>query len=145
MFSSRMGRITAEKRLRMSIMGRNGRTGVGVILLLAVVACGPATRDMVASASNTQALTTIAVVPTTQPSTAMLWGRLPYCNCFAESATVNVANALKEAKLTVNLQELSPRNGWLYFAVTFDPTTATGDQVVAAMKAGGAEVLDSPP
>ncbi|MCE7989484.1 MAG: hypothetical protein DYG89_50680 [Caldilinea sp. CFX5] len=90
-------------------------------------------------------MTTIAVAPTTQPSAAVLWGRVPYCNCFAGSATVNVADALKEAKLTVNLQELSPRDGWLYFAVTFDPAAVRSAQVSDAMVAGGAELLDGPP
>jgi hypothetical protein len=63
----------------------------------------------------------------------------------ADSATANVAGALKEANLTVGLKELSPRNGWLYFAVTFDPQSATWDQVRTAMLAGGAEVIEGPP
>jgi hypothetical protein len=112
------------------------------MLLLAVVACGPVTTN---TASEQQGSTTLAAAPTAQSSTTVLWGRLPYCNCFAGSATVNVANALKEAKLTVKLQELSPRDGWLYFAVTFDPHTVTNDQVSDAMVAGGAELLEGPP
>ena len=70
---------------------------------------------------------------------------MPYCNCLADSATANVANALKAANLTVSLQELSPHDGWLYFAVSFEPHAATRDQVGAAMLTGGAEVIDGPP
>jgi uncharacterized protein (DUF2141 family) len=70
---------------------------------------------------------------------------VPYCNCVAGSATANVANAMKETKLTVSVKELSPRDGWLYFAVTFDPATISGKQVSDAMVVGGAELLDGPP
>lgn len=121
----------------MSLIRRSGRSLVGVALLFAIAACGPATTN--------SALTTIAAAPTAQPAATVLWGRVPYCNCFAGSATVNVANALKAANLTVNLQELSPRDGWLYFAATFDPATSTSDQVRNALVAGGAELLDGPP
>lgn len=117
---------------------------VGAVMVIAIAACGPALMTESPSAAD-QAVTTLATSPTNQPSGEVLWGRVPYCNCFAGSATVNVVNALKEAKLTVNLKELSPRDGWLYFAVTFDPLVAAGDQVMDAMKAGGAEILDSPP
>ena len=129
----------------MLVIFRSGWSLVGVILLLAVAACGPTPTTTRSVADDQEALTTIAAAPTAQPSAAVLWGRVPYCNCFAGSATVNVANALKDANLTVNLKELSPRDGWLYFAVTFDPDTATGDQVRDAMVAGGAELLDGPP
>lgn len=118
---------------------------VGTVMVIAIAACGPASTTASPSAVADQAVTTLATSPTTQPSDEVVWGRVPYCNCFAGSATVNVANALKAAKLTVNLKELSPRDGWLYFAVTFDPLVAAGDQVMDAMKAGGAEVVDSPP
>lgn len=80
-----------------------------------------------------------------QSPAAVVWGRVPYCNCFAESATTNVADALKKANLTVSLKELSPRDSWLYFAVNFDPASVTWDQVSSAMLAGGAEVLEGPP
>lgn len=124
----------------MAVICRNGCTLVVVVLVLAVVACGPDTTNGASRTSDT-----IAAAPPTQLADVVLWGRVPYCNCFAGSATVNVANALKEAKLTVNLKELSPRDGWLYFAVTFDPATAPGEQVSDAMVAGGAELLDGPP
>jgi hypothetical protein len=74
-----------------------------------------------------------------------VWGRVPYCNCLVGSATANVAGALKDANLTVSLKELSPRDGWLYFAVIFDPHSATWDQVGAAIVAGGAQVIEGPP
>ena len=95
------------------------------------------------SVPNTPTLTTPTPTPT--QSDNVVWGRVPYCNCFAESATEKVAIALKDAHLTVSLQELSPRDGWLYFAVTFDPLSASLEQVGSAMKMGGAEVLDAPP
>jgi hypothetical protein len=74
-----------------------------------------------------------------------VWGRVPYCTCLTDAATANVATALQNADLTANLQELSPRDGWLYFAVSFDPHSAPSDQVSAAIMAGGAEVLEDPP
>ena len=83
--------------------------------------------------------------PTLQQSGDVVWGKVPYCNCLADTATANVAGTLKEANLTVSLKELSLRDGWLYFAVTFDPHSATWDQVDAAMVAGGAQVLAGPP
>ena len=51
----------------------------------------------------------------------------------------------RDSDLTVSLQELSPRDGWLYFVATFDPHSATLAQVGAAMLAGGAQVLEGPP
>lgn len=105
---------------------------VAVALLWVMVACQTAS----ATTPNT---------PTPAQSTTVVWGRVPYCNCLANSATDNVAAALKEAQLTVDVKELSPRDGWLYFAVTFDPHSASLDQISSAMKSGGAEVLEDPP
>lgn len=115
---------------------------VGVVLMIVVAACGSAPTPLT---SASQALATVSATPTRQPSGEVVWGRVPYCNCLVDSATDNVANALKNANLTVSLKELSPRDGWLYFVVTFDPHAAKLDQVGAAMLAGGAEVLDGPP
>jgi hypothetical protein len=70
---------------------------------------------------------------------------VPYCSCRAGSATASVAAALKDANLAVTLKELSPRDGWLYFVVTFDPHVATRDQVAAAMVSGGAQATEGPP
>ncbi len=112
---------------------------VGVVLMLAVAACQSASATEVTQAVNSPPLSTAQ-----QPDEVM-WGRVPYCNCLADSATANVASALKHANLNVNLKELSPNEGWLYFAVRFDPHSATAEEVRAAMKAGGAEILDGPP
>jgi hypothetical protein len=87
----------------------------------------------------------VAETPTPQRSGDVVWGKVPYCSCLIDSATANVAGALKKANLTVSLKELSPRDGWLYFAVTFDPHAATREKINATMKAGGAQVLDGPP
>ena len=113
---------------------------IGAVLILAMTACGPATT---LAAGNQPAL--VSTPAPTQTTAAVVWGKVPYCNCLATSATVNVADALKQAKLAVTLKELSPREGWLYFAVTFDPATATAEQVATAMQAGGAELLAGPP
>ncbi|MBI3958381.1 MAG: hypothetical protein HY328_06190 [Chloroflexi bacterium] len=118
---------------------------VGAVLLIVVAACRPAPANGVSPASGSQTLSTLSGTPTLQQAGDVVWGRVPYCSCLVDSATDNVARALKEAKLTVSLKELSPRDGWLYFAVTFDPHSATWDQVDAAMLAGGAEVIEGPP
>jgi hypothetical protein len=120
--------------------------GVAVAtLVIAIAACGPAPANAQPPASSSQALSAVPGTPTFQQPGDVVWGRVPYCSCLSDTATTNVAGALKEAKLTVNLKELSPRDGWLYFAVTFEPQSATGDQVRAAMLAGGAQVLAGPP
>lgn len=110
---------------------------VGVALMLTVAASQPT--------PVSGALSTGAATSTRQQSGDVVWGKVPYCSCLIDSATTNVATALKEANLTVSLQEQSPRDGWLYFVVTFDPHSATADQVRTAMVAGGAEILAGPP
>ncbi len=116
-----------------------------VTMLTAVAACGPALANEAPPAAGSQALSTVSGTSTLQPSEAVIWGRVPYCNCLAASATDNVANALEKANLTVRLKEQSPHDGWLYFVVAFDPHSATPDSVGAAMMAGGAELLAGPP
>ena len=118
---------------------------VSAVLMIAVIACRPAPATEATPGSGSQALSTVLETPTLQPPSDVVWGRVPYCNCLAESATANVASALKDANLSVSLKELSPRDGWLYFVVTFDPHAATSDQVGAVMEAGGAEVIAGPP
>jgi len=118
---------------------------VGAALMIAVAACGLPSANEASSDSGSQALALVAETPTRQPSGNVVWGRVPYCNCLVDSATANVADALKKANLTVSLKELSPRDGWLYFAATFEPRAAKLDQVGAAMVAGGAEVLEGAP
>ena len=118
---------------------------IGAAVVIAVAACQPAPTNEAPPGSANQALSTVSGTPTLQQSGDVVWGRVPYCNCFAGSATANVAGALKGANLTASLKELSPRDGWLYFAVTFDPHSATRDQVVAAAVAGGAQVIEGPP
>ena len=118
---------------------------VGAALMIAVAACGLPSANEASSGSDSQALALVSGTPTRQPSGNVVWGRVPYCSCLADSATANVADALKKANLTVSLKELSPRDGWLYFAATFEPRAATQDQVGAAMVAGGAELIASPP
>lgn len=116
------------------------RMVVGVAVVLITMACGPAAAQPVSPATDQPFITM------TPPAVAtVVWGRVPYCNCFADSATANVDDALKAAKVTASVQALSPREGWLYFAVTFDPLAVTKEQVGAAMATGGAEVLDQLP
>lgn len=115
----------------------------GVLLVLAVTGCGSAPVNA-APAADRQ-VPSIVAATSPQPAGAVIWGRVPYCNCLATSATANVVEALKKANLTVNVKELSPSDGWLYFAVRFDSATATDEQVATAMQAGGAEILSGPP
>jgi hypothetical protein len=117
---------------------------VGALLAFAVAACGPAPANKSLTDSGSQVLSAVAAT-LPQPSDDVVWGKVPYCSCLAESATANVASALKNAKLTVHLKELSPRDGWLYFAVTYDPHAVQRDQVDAALVTGGAQVLQGPP
>ena len=116
----------------------------GIALLLTLVACQAAATAL-PQAAVSQAPLAVSATPTTPMAGDVIWGKVPYCNCLATSATANVASALKTANLTVSLQELSPRDGWLYFAVTFDPDAVTLAQVRTAMITGGAELLDGPP
>jgi len=118
---------------------------VGTALVIAVAACGPAPASETPPASGGQAPSAASGTPTLQQSGDVVWGRVPYCTCRAGSATASVAGALKDANLTVSLKELSPRDGWLYFAAIFDPQYATRDQVGAAMVAGGGQVTEGPP
>lgn len=114
-------------------------------LLLAAAAYGPAPANQASLASVSQTLPAASANPELQESADRVWARIPHCNCLATFASDNVANALKNANLTVSLKELSPRDGWLYFVVTFDPHSATSDQVSAAIVTGGGQVLDGPP
>lgn len=118
-----------------------GLVGMGLLL----VACGPVPSNTAQPTVNQQVVAAVSVSPTAKTANQIVWGRVPYCNCFATSATANVANALKAAHLTVSLKEQSPRDGWLYFVVTFDPQATPADQVRTAMTAGGAELLQGPP
>lgn len=118
---------------------------VGIILMFAVAACQSASATEAAQPANSSTPSTPTQAPTSRQAGEVVWGRVPYCNCFADSATTNVAGALKNANLKVSLKELSPSEGWLYFAVTFDPQSTTQEQVSVAMKAGGAEILSGPP
>jgi|GEM_PF-2489585 len=118
---------------------------VGAAIVTAVLAYGLVLTNGAALRSGGQLLATASATPTLFQSSDVVWGRIPYCSCLVTSATDSVASALKEANLTVNLQELSPRDDWLYFAVTFDRTSATSEQVRISMVAGGAEVLEGPP
>lgn len=129
----------------MPVVGRIVRGLVGLGLVLALAACGPAPANESQPTANHQVAAAVAVSPTAEAANQVVWGRVPYCNCLVTTATANVANALKAANLTVSLKEQSPREGWLYFVVTFDPQVAPADQVRTAMTAGGAEVLQSPP
>lgn len=116
---------------------------IGVALMITIAACQTATEAQ--PSSGRQALSIMSGTPTRQPFGGVMWGKVPYCGCLADAATANVSGALKTAKLTVSLKEQSPRDGWLYFVVTFDPHSATRNQVGAAMVAGGAQLLDGPP
>jgi hypothetical protein len=113
--------------------------------VIAVAMCRPAPANETPPGSGSQALPTVSGTPTLQQSDDVVWGRVPYCGCLVGSATASVAGALKDANLTVSLKELSPRDGWLYFAATFDPNSTTRDQVGAALVAGGAQVTEGPP
>lgn len=118
---------------------------VGGALVIAVTACRPALAPEASPTSGSRTLATMSETPALRQSGAIVWGRVPYCNCLAGSATATVAGALKDAHLTAGVKELSPRDGWLYFAVTFDSRTATREQISAAIAAGGGHVIEGPP
>lgn len=118
---------------------------ISLLLMLVVTACQIASASHSALTVDKQVSKTLAQSAASSQSATVVWGRVPYCNCLADSATDNVVHALENAHLTVDLKELSPRDGWLYFAVTYAPHSASKDQVVIAMKEGGAEVMEGPP
>ncbi len=125
---------------------RRGIVGfVSAVIVIAIVSCRPALTNGTSLQLNSQLLATESATPAVAQSTQVIWGRVPYCSCLVNSATEGIAKALQEADLSVNLQELSPRDDWLYFAVTFDHAYVTAEQVRISMIAGGAEVLDGPP
>jgi hypothetical protein len=75
----------------------------------------------------------------------VVWARIPYCGCVDGLVTDNVSAALKRAQLAGTVKLLNPTGGWMYFEVAFDPDTASRDQIAAAIKAGGGQVLAGPP
>lgn len=120
---------------------------VGVVVAIAVAAWQPA--------AVMQALAAVSGAPALQQSAnsaGVVWGKVPYCACMvseatatSDSATAKVVAALKQANLVVNLKEQSPRDGWLYFGVTYDPHSAAREQIAAAIEKGGGQVLGSLP
>ena len=118
---------------------------VSAAIVITVAARGSTAINGSAQSSGSQILTTAPATPTTLPPGEVVWGRVPDCSCFMNSATDSVAGALKKANPAVSLKELSPRDGWLYFAVVFDADSATSEQVRLSMAAGGAEILEGPP
>ncbi len=68
-------------------------------------------------------------------------GKVPYCGCSDNDGTATVANAIKNARLAVSLKDLISKDGWMYFTATFDPGSATSDEVAAAIRAGGGQVV----
>jgi hypothetical protein len=120
---------------------------VGIAVVIAVAVFLPA--------SFSQALSFVSGAHSFQQvahSTEVVWGKVPYCACMvaeatatSDSATAKVVAALQKANLGVKLNEQSPRDGWLYFGVTYDPHAATRDQIATAIETGGGQVLDGPP
>ena len=47
--------------------------------------------------------------------------------------------------MEARVRELSPREGWMYFAVTYDPRAVTRVRVFAAVRDGGGELVEGPP
>ncbi len=118
---------------------------VGTLLVLAISACQATLSNVVPPLFVSQQSVALPEATTLQHADDVMWGKVPYCNCLATSATANVANALKEADITFSIKELSPSDGWLYFVVDFDPDAASAEQVRAAIEAGGGEWLEGPP
>ena len=75
----------------------------------------------------------------------VVWARVPYCGCRDGVMTDYVSAALKQAQLAATVKILSPKDGWMYFVVAFDPKTASPEQIGAAIVAGGGVVLAGPP
>ncbi len=124
------------------------RIVVGLVmaaLVIAVAAFRLASANQTPSGSSSQALSPVFGTPALQQPGNTVWGRVPYCSCNVGSATASVAGALEDANLVVALEELSPKDGWLYFAATFDPHTTTRDQVGAVLRTSGAQVVVGPP
>jgi hypothetical protein len=148
--SSRFATVSRSRERGMGVVGMPLVRGIvvgvaGAILAITLAGCRPALANEALSASDNQPLATVSGKPALQHADETVWGRVPYCSCLADSATANVAGALKKDNLTVSLQEQSPRDGWLYFVATFDSHSATWDQVNAAIVTGGGQVVEGPP
>lgn len=118
--------------------------GIAVVFMAGSTACGfRPSAEMIGT--NAQPVKAVSAVEQPGAVEEVLWGRVPYCNCFTDSPTTRVADALDGANLRVILKEQSPVDGWLYFVVIFDSQSAPRDQVSIAMEAGGAEVMEGPP
>ena len=118
---------------------------VSAALTITVVACQPAAANEAPTGSSSPALLAASKLPPLQQSSDVVWGKVPSCSCGVDSAITRVAGALEDANLTVGLKEMSPRDGWLYFAATFDPHATTRAQVGTALVTGGALVVEGPP
>jgi len=98
-----------------------------------------------------RATPTAAARPTAHVSTTasglenVVWARVPYCGCVDGVSTDNVSAALKRAQLDGTVKLLNPTDGWMYFEVAFDPEAASPEQIAAAIKAGGGQVMAGPP
>lgn len=120
---------------------------VGLAFIFTVAASHAAQPTLVSQAVVSEQLQSVSTGENPKDPKNVVWARIASCNCFTvgTTATTNVANALKEANLTVDLKEVSPSDGWLYFVVSYEGDSTMRERVVAAIEAGGGEVLDGPP
>ena len=112
-------------------------------LMFAVAACQASSVGRAMPTATTQP--TAPVSATAKVDNGVVWARVPYCGCHYGGPTEGVSAALKKAQLAGTVKILNPTNGWLYFEVAFDPKTAAREQIAAAIKAGGGEVMAGPP
>jgi hypothetical protein len=117
----------------------------GILLVLAITACQATLSNVVPPLFGSRQTIAVSEGTTVQHTEDVVWGKVPYCNCLATSATANVANALQEADIAFSIKEVSPSDGWLYFVVDFDLDTASVEQVRVAIEDGGGDWLEGPP
>ncbi len=75
----------------------------------------------------------------------VVWAKVPKCACHADDPLVRITSKLAEVKANDGIQIASISDTSATFSVTFDPRQVPRDRVIAAIRAGGGEILSGPP
>src|SRR4249920_1493904 len=106
-----------------------GGIGIVTIALSAVTLLANARGDDARVVIGTSAAAIARDVPELRLSGTVIWGKIPSCSCIDSPGVGPIVAQLKEKTLPTTVQELSTTSGWLYFAITFDPSAASRDDI----------------